>query len=478
MKKQKRPRTNIIETNNNISFPIGTAIAVQKYTQKLNLLKIFSKFKQRGISLPNLVDSLISYRLTENQSLTKASDWINRTDVLEEFSLKPFEQRTLFRAIETIGKNYDEVILNLQDELFSHYDFSHTDINMDWSSLILWGDKASLGKYGYSRDHRPDKKQITFGVAELRKPINVPIGLTIAKGNLNDQNHFQKTFDQVKDRLKVGSTIIFDKGANSKDNLNSVIANKMRFLTAKKLNKSDDRLIKRFWELDLKLIDMSKGIHGFKQEFPTRKNYFFFSKSLQVEQLESKIRKSSRQFEEAKEIQQSINSNKKLPKKYQVNNPLVDITYSFQTKLPFLSEEEAFECVKKASITGREGFFCLTSSENLTLKEALFLYREKDSIEKIIHSLKNEICIKPLRVWSDDSIYGALLIGYLAQLIISLIRYDNENLKTVSTKFIKISLSNLTVTIEKLKVMKSQKHHLHENYHCVLLQYSDYLYHE
>jgi len=112
--------------------------------------------------------------------------------------------------------------------------------------------------------------------------------------------------------------------------------------------------------------------------------------------------------------------------------------------------------------TGREGFFCLKSSENLTLKEALFLYKEKDSVEKIMHSLKNEVNIKPLRVWSDNSIYGALLIGYLAHLIISLIRYDEPELKIYSTKFIKISLSNLTVTIEKLK--NSRKRRIFSNF--------------
>ena len=62
--------------------------------------------------------------------------------------------------------------------------------------------------------------------------------------------------------------------------------------------------------------------------------------------------------------------------------------------------------------------------------------------------LKNEIEIKPLRVWSDNSVYGALIIGYLAQLIISLIRYEIEELKHTSTKFIKKSLMNLTVTVE------------------------------
>ncbi len=140
-----------------------------------------------------------------------------------------------------------------------------------------------------------------------------------------------------------------------------------------------------------------------------------------------------------------------MPKRYRVNNVLVNATIEYQTKLRSLSEQEAFNIVKKASITGREGFFCLTSSENLTLENALFLYREKDSVEKIMHSLKNEIDIKPVRAWSDSSIYAALLIGYLAHLIISLIRYEEPQLKNDSTKFIKIRLSNLTVTVEKTK---------------------------
>jgi transposase len=46
------------------------------------------------------------------------------------------------------------------------------------------------------------------------------------------------------------------------------------------------------------------------------------------------------------------------------------------------------------------------------LKEALEIYRKKDSLEKIFNSLKNEIEIKPLRIWSDDSIYGAIIIGF------------------------------------------------------------------
>ena len=459
---QTKLKTIVVTPNSNISFPIGTALAVKKYSSKLCFECIFSKFKQRGISLKNLVLALLTYKLSENLSLVRGSDWINRFDVLKEFDLQSFEQKTLYRAIETIGSHYHEIILDLQDILFSLYDFNHTDVNMDWSSVILWGDKASLGKYGYSRDHRPDKKQVTFGITELRKPINIPIGLTIGKGNLNDQKHFQTTFDQIKNNLRVNSKIIFDKGANGKNNLNSVIASKMQFLTAKKLNKSDDKLITSFNKNNATCINKDEGIYGVKQIFPSRYNYFFFSEKLQQENISSALRKAERQLKEAKEIENASINGKALPKRFRVNNVLVSATIEYQTKLASLSETEAFALLKKASITGREGFFCLTSSENLTLEEALTLYREKDSVEKIMQSLKNEINIKPLRVWSDNSIYGALLIGYLAHLIVSLIRYDEPELKKYSTKFIKLSLMNLTVTIENLN--SSRKRRIYSNF--------------
>jgi len=447
----------LLNATNNISLPIGTILTVQKYSAKLNLANIFCKFKKKGVPIINLIEALLSYKLTQNLSISKASDWINQEGVLEEFNLKPFEQRTLFRVLEIIGDNYKEIILDLQKNLMSNYNFKHTNVNMDWSSLILWGNKAPLGAYGYSRDHRPDKKQIMFGITELANPINIPIGLTIQKGNMNDQEHFQKTFEQVQNIVKENSLITFDKGGNSKTNLASVEASKMKYLTAKKLNKSTDKWIEDFDIVTSELVSLDQEIYGVKYEFPNRYDYLYFSKSLYYEQIESRFRKIERQLKEAQELQTSIEKNHKLPKKFQVNNPLIDISYEYQTKLTELDEDKAKKLLGKSIFNGREGFFMLTSSEKLTLEEALKIYRKKDSVEKIMHSLKNEIDIKPLRVWTDKSIYGAILIGYIAQLIISLIKYDYKELKNTSTKFIKISLMNLTVTLVTLKNLRKRR---------------------
>jgi transposase len=437
--------------NKNICVPIGSMLAVQYFYEKLNFSDTFNKHKSKGLDLNSLLIGLVSYKLTENFSIKEAGKWLNQEEILEILNLESFHEKVLYRTLETLGRNKEKILSDILGSLFSVYGFEETDINLDWTSIVLHGTKSKLGKYGYSRDHRPDKPQITVGVSELKKPINIPIGITVNKGNVLDLQHFPDTYNQVKSRLKEGSLIVFDKGANTADNIKIIQKDEMGYLTSMKLNASDDKIIEKFDPEKAELVDSKKSIYGIKITKPSSIKYFYFSESLQKKQLESKARTILKKLQEAKEIQEVITKNKKLPKKFRINNELIEIDYSFRTKLEELSDEEAIELLKSSIISGREGFFCLKSNKNLTLEEALETYREKDSIEKIFDSLKNEIQIKPLRVWSDYSIYGAILLGFIAQLFISLMRYEFEEIKRRSTKFIKKSLKNLTLTIKFVK---------------------------
>jgi transposase len=226
-------RTYELTPNENICFPIGTIVAIENLYERLNFSSIFGKHKTKGIDFNSLIKALLSYKLTENFSIDQAHKWINQDEVLEFFNLEKFNERVLYRTLQTLGSNKEEIVLEIQNVLFSRYDFEHTNINMDWTSIVLYGDKSPLGKYGYSRDHRPDKKQITLGVSELADPINLPVGITIEKGNVSDQTHFKKTYQQVKSKLKEKSLVVFDKGANSIKNLDLIKEDGMDYLTAK-----------------------------------------------------------------------------------------------------------------------------------------------------------------------------------------------------------------------------------------------------
>jgi len=97
MRYQTKLRTDEIIPNENICFPIGTILAVKNKYNKLDLSGVFEKFKTKGRDINSLIQAHLSYKLTENFSISKASEWINRDEVLETFNLEKFEERTLFR---------------------------------------------------------------------------------------------------------------------------------------------------------------------------------------------------------------------------------------------------------------------------------------------------------------------------------------------------------------------------------------------
>ena len=170
--------------NKNICVPIGSILAVQYFYEKLNFCYIFSKHKSNGLDLNSLVIGLLSYKLTDNFSIKEAGKWLNQKEILDILNLEKFHERALYRALEILGRNKEEILCDILNSLFSVYGFEETNINLDWTSIVLHGTKANLGKFGYSRDHRPDKLQITVGVSELADPINILIGITVNKGYL------------------------------------------------------------------------------------------------------------------------------------------------------------------------------------------------------------------------------------------------------------------------------------------------------
>jgi transposase len=90
--------------------------------------------------------------------------------------------------------------------------------------------------------------------------------------------------------------VIFDKGANSVANTQMILADNLQYITGKKLNKSDDKIIADFETYNPHVIDEESGICGIKIEKPNSTNYLYFSKKLQKEQLDSRARKVVREI--------------------------------------------------------------------------------------------------------------------------------------------------------------------------------------
>lgn len=289
------------------------------------------------------------------------------------------------------------------------------------------------------------------GVAQLAKPLGVPIGLTVEPGNTHDGRHMLRTFRQVRNDLSEGSTMIFDAGANNKTVLDTIVEDGKHYLTRKRFNRSDDAILAGFSEDAWECIDAEKGEYCLKKIFPSRVNYYFFSRDLRDLERKGVEKRARKKLKEDKDLQRDLEQGRKLRKRYRVDNVLIKATISLQTKLTEITEEEALSLLLEKGITGREGFFCLVSDRDMDPREARSKYRSKDVVEKLFSSMKSDIGIRPIRAWTDDAVDGVLLIGFLAQAMVSVTRFLCEPASSTATKFITDAMQKLTLTVVRRK---------------------------
>ena len=184
--------------------------------ERLDLSEVIGPLKTKGIPLDALTRGLLAYKLGDNFSVLQASEWLNQPEMLEQYELRSFDEKTLYRAVETLGHNRERIIQKLQDRVLELLGHPPTDVLLDWTSIAMYGDRSDLAEFGYSRDHQSDERQLTLGAAMLAPPYGVPIGLTVEAGNVNDHIHMRSTYGQVRHLLGPRSLVVFDRGANDK----------------------------------------------------------------------------------------------------------------------------------------------------------------------------------------------------------------------------------------------------------------------
>ncbi len=113
---------------------------------------------------------------------------------------------------------------------------------MDWTSLFFEAPQQGIVRVGYSRDHRPDRPQVTIGLS-MDRESGMPVGLTVKAGNILDVTHFEDTFEQIRYLLPEDAMIVFDNGAYSRKNSALLDREGVGFVTKLQLNASDDRFV-------------------------------------------------------------------------------------------------------------------------------------------------------------------------------------------------------------------------------------------
>lgn len=407
----------------------------------LNLDVFLAQLKETGIDIVKLIKLIMAFKMENPDnsfSIRSCSKWGIQPEILRYFGLEHFDQQTLYRAIRIVGDNFESILRYLENEVHSHIPMDESStIYVDWTTDVLWGLHASLGAYGHSKAKRTDKHQVTIGAAMIGKPYYIPIGLTLQAGNVNDMIHFRRTLVQIAKDVSKGTIVVFDKGAYSQRNFELVEALGLQYLTSMKFNKTLDRHIERFWDEDIVCVnqeetDNKKKIYALTITYPSRIDFLFFSQERKDNDLEA--------------VRREVRTNFGVSDKYGEKKRKINGTIQTQI-IQYEDIEDQIEEAVKHKLTGREGFFTLTTDADLTAENAIKLYREKDAIEKFFHTMKNEINLEPLRVRRDNTMKGVILITYLIQLFLAIMKYLIPDLTKKSVKFIIKELSRLTETI-------------------------------
>jgi transposase len=166
---------------------------------------------------------LVIARLTEPSSeLHIAEDWY-RTTALEDLIGVPGDSvydNRLYRALDRLLPHKAALEQHLRrrlGELFAlEYDLLLYDVTSTYFEGLAAGNP--LAQRGYSRDHRPDCKQVCIALVVTRE--GMPLGYELFAGNRHDVTTVEEVVEQMEKRFGLAQRIwVMDRGMASAENL-------------------------------------------------------------------------------------------------------------------------------------------------------------------------------------------------------------------------------------------------------------------
>lgn len=228
--------------------PAGHIHVGREFWKRLGLDEIL---KSLGFSpkLVNLTCAMTLNRLIHPASEYAMPDWIRSTAMAEILGVDftKLVDDPLYRNLDCLHPRRAAIESALAQREESLFNLGNTILLYDLTSTYFEG-KAALNpkaKRGYSRDHRPDCKQVVVGLVIGREGF--PRAHEVFEGNLQDRKSLTTMLDLLEKRVGIpeGATIVVDRGMSHPENIAEVQRRKLHYLVAAR-QKERDRLLAQF----------------------------------------------------------------------------------------------------------------------------------------------------------------------------------------------------------------------------------------
>jgi len=174
----------------------------------------------------------------------------------------------LYRALDMLLPHKADLEKRLKERLGELFELEYDILLYDITSTYFEGECASneQAKRGYSRDHRPDCKQVCIGLVVSK--TGMPLGYEVFSGNRSDVTTVEEIVDTIEEKYGTSDRIwVVDRGMVSQDNIDYLKNGNRRYIlgTPKSRMKAfESKLLEDGWEsiregLEVKLCPSPDG---------------------------------------------------------------------------------------------------------------------------------------------------------------------------------------------------------------------------
>jgi len=411
-----------------------TKILFKKYGITKILKKELSSTKHK-CNIFDIIQALIVNRLENPLSKNKAFDYIKQ-DYPFEIDCKKDD---LYSAMDVLQNKKETIEFQLFETLRSKLNLNLSKAHYDITSSYFEGHKCAIAMYGYSRDHRRDRKQIVIGLVLVD---NIPTYHEVFEGNTQDKTTVTDVVDKLRNKFGLKTTtIIGDRGMLTEANIQNLESKNQDYILG--FSKDGNKITEEILQMDIPIkesksdnakITKSEKItfkSEDKKEITSTRGYVLcIDKNTKKEQLETlddvrefieneltNLRKNYliSQNNKSKNKQSYENLVPKVKKVIRRNKKLFDITW--KEKKP-----EGFEFKLNNSWYERErkaaGKFVIITNKKVTNAcNILKSYKELNTVESSFNCVKNQLGIRPINHYKELRVKAHVFICILSLLI-------------------------------------------------------------
>jgi transposase len=395
----------------------GEVITTKAIWDSLGLETILStcltKRRKIDFDYPLCVFIMLTNRLIAPKSKLAITRWQERLYIEED--TKPKYQHYL-RALDYLAKSKEKIESSLFSRLSDLFSLKLNLIFYDLTSTYFEGKSCPLAEFGYSRDRRPDKKQIVLGL--LVTDEGLPIAHQIYNGNISDKTTLKATIDTLKKRFQIKRCIfVGDRGLVSEENLNYLIDEEYPFIVA--LRKRNSNEVKEILKaacsnytilndiLHLKEV-IFKDIRYLVCKNPQKEENDRLFRDDLIKNVSSELKKSPKKQSAHLELKRAaeILTIKKAKRYFIIG---IDRENNFFWRL----NEETIGYEKEL-----DGIYILkTNVQDLKPFEVVKAYKNLCEVEDAFKEIKDFLKLRPIYHYSTQRVKGHVMVCVLAYLI-------------------------------------------------------------